>query len=86
MFFCTLQQGGGRIEYLLERGRMAARRLEASGLYSQISAKETTWGGRVGDIMAKSSTELMRIRHFGAKSLLELKSRLGELGIIENDS
>lgn len=53
-------EGGGRIEYLLERGRNAARRLEASGVYSQISATEKTWGARVGDIMASLGPAMFR--------------------------
>jgi hypothetical protein len=38
-------------EYLVERGRRAAERIRASGLYSQLKSDWSTWGDRVGKIL-----------------------------------
>lgn len=53
-------EGLGQIEYLVERGRRAARRLEASGIYSQIAARATTWGSRVGHMMVTLGPAMFR--------------------------
>jgi len=45
-------EGQGQSEYLVERGRRAAERLKASGIYSQLSADRERWGDRLGAIMA----------------------------------
>jgi hypothetical protein len=45
-------EGQGQSEYLVERGRRAAERLKASGIYSQLSADRQRWGDRLGAIMA----------------------------------
>ena len=45
-------EGQGRSDYLVERGRRAAERLKASGIYSQLSADRERWGDKLGAIMA----------------------------------
>lgn len=37
--------------YLIERGRRAADRIRATGLYSQLSAGRGDWGNRIGKIL-----------------------------------
>jgi hypothetical protein len=44
-------EGQGKSEYLVERGRRAAERLKATGIYSQLSADRERWGDRLGAIM-----------------------------------
>ena len=53
-------EGGGDPEYVVERGRRAAQRLQASGIYSQLSANRETWGDQVGSIMATLGPGLYR--------------------------
>jgi hypothetical protein len=38
-------------EYLVERGRRAAERIRATGLYAQLSAERAGWGDRIGKIL-----------------------------------
>lgn len=45
-------EGRRRTEYLIERGRRAADRVRATGLYSQLNSDWSTWGDRVGKILA----------------------------------
>lgn len=45
-------EGHGRSAYLVERGRRAAKRLQGTGIYSQLSADRERWGDRLGAIMA----------------------------------
>jgi hypothetical protein len=45
------KEGRGDFEYLIERGRRAAKRLVESGVYSQLSANQATLGDRVGRVM-----------------------------------
>jgi hypothetical protein len=45
-------EGRRRIEYLVERGRRAADRIRAMGLYAQLKGDWSTWGTRVGTILA----------------------------------
>jgi hypothetical protein len=44
-------EGRGSTEYLVERGRRAAERLRAAGLYAQLSVDRERWGERVGQMM-----------------------------------
>jgi hypothetical protein len=44
-------EGKGSTEYLVERGRRAAERLKAAGLYAQLSVDRDRWGERVGQMM-----------------------------------
>ncbi len=45
-------EGRRSTEYLIERGRRAAERVRATGLYSQLKSDWSTWGDRVGKILA----------------------------------
>lgn len=45
-------EGRRSTEYLVERGRRAADRVRATGLYSQLKSDWSTWGDRVGTILA----------------------------------
>ena len=45
-------EGRRSTEYLVERGRRAADRVRATGLYSQLKSDWSTWGDRVGKILA----------------------------------
>ncbi|HTY16246.1 MAG TPA: hypothetical protein VMH82_00820 [Myxococcota bacterium] len=45
------RDGGRRTEYLVERGRRAAERIRATGLYAQLSAERDSWGDRIGKIL-----------------------------------
>ncbi len=45
-------EGRRSTEYLVERGRRAADRVRAMGLYSQLKSDWATWGDRVGKILA----------------------------------
>jgi len=45
------RDGGRRTEYLVERGRRAAERIKATGLYAQLSADRAGWGDRIGKIL-----------------------------------
>lgn len=45
------KEGENRVEYLLERGRRAGKRIAALGIYSQTSATQETWGDGIGKIM-----------------------------------
>lgn len=45
-------EGRRSTEYLIERGRRAADRVRATGLYSQLNSDWSTWGDRVGKILA----------------------------------
>jgi hypothetical protein len=44
-------EGKGSLEYLVERGRRAAERLRAAGLYAQLAMEPERWGERVGQMM-----------------------------------
>jgi hypothetical protein len=45
-------EGRRRTEYLVERGRRAADRVRATGLYAQLKGNWSNWGDRVGTILA----------------------------------
>jgi len=45
-------EGRRSTEYLLERGRRAADRVRATGLYAQLKGDWSNWGDRVGTILA----------------------------------
>jgi len=45
------RDGGRRTEYLVERGRRAAERIKATGLYAQLSVDRAGWGDRIGKIL-----------------------------------
>lgn len=53
-------EGGGAIEYLVERGRRAAERLRAAGLYAQLSIDRDRWGERLGQMMIPLGPALYR--------------------------
>jgi hypothetical protein len=44
-------EGRRKPDYLIERGRRAAERIRATGLYSQLSAGRGDWGDRIGKIL-----------------------------------
>lgn len=45
-------EGGGDVEYLVQRGRAAAERLIQAGLYQQLDATLERWGDKFGRIMS----------------------------------
>jgi hypothetical protein len=45
------KEGGGDVEYFVERGRRAAERLYKAGLYRQLDATLERWGERFGPLM-----------------------------------
>lgn len=45
-------EGERRTAYLVERGRRAAERIQATGLYAQLKGDWSSWGDRVGAILA----------------------------------
>ncbi|HSJ98864.1 MAG TPA: hypothetical protein VLC53_17445 [Myxococcota bacterium] len=45
-------EGRRSTEYLIERGRRAADRVRATGLYAQLKGNWSNWGDRVGTILA----------------------------------
>lgn len=45
-------EGRRSTEYLVERGRRAADRVRATGLYAQLKGNWSNWGDRVGTILA----------------------------------
>ena len=45
------RDGQRSTEYLVERGRRAAERIKATGLYAQLSAEREGWGDRIGKIL-----------------------------------
>jgi hypothetical protein len=45
-------EGRRSTEYLVERGRRAAERVRATGLYAQLKGDWSNWGDRVGTILA----------------------------------
>ena len=44
-------EGGGKIEYVVDRGRRAAARLRDSGIYAQLTSDRNKLGDRIGRIM-----------------------------------
>jgi len=44
-------EGKRDVEYLVERGRRAAERLRAAGLYAQLAVGRERWGERLGQMM-----------------------------------
>jgi hypothetical protein len=54
-------EGRGDVRYLVERGRRAAERIVASGIYSQLSAgMAETYGDRVGKVMVTLGPAMFR--------------------------
>jgi hypothetical protein len=53
-------EGRGRLEYLIERGRRAAERLRAAGLYAQLTAARERWGESLGSMMVTLGPALYR--------------------------
>lgn len=45
-------EGRRSTEYLIERGRRAADRVRATGIYAQLKGNWSNWGDRVGTILA----------------------------------
>jgi hypothetical protein len=54
------EDGRGRVEYLHERGRRAADRLRAAGLYAQLTAARESWGESLGSMMVTLGPALYR--------------------------
>jgi hypothetical protein len=54
------REGNRRTEYLLERGRRAAERLQKAGLYAQFSLDKERWGERVGKILVSLGPAIYR--------------------------
>jgi hypothetical protein len=44
-------EGGGRLEYLVERGRRAADRIRGTGIYAQFTTDRSAWGDGIGRIL-----------------------------------
>jgi len=56
-------EGGGEDAYLVERGRVGAERIAATGIYSQLSrlqAKRETYGERFGKVIATLGPAIFR--------------------------
>lgn len=53
-------EGNREIEYLVERGRRAAERLRAAGLYAQLSVDRARWGERIGEVMILLGPQIYR--------------------------
>jgi hypothetical protein len=53
-------EGRGSIGYLVERGRRAAERLRAAGLYAQLAVDRERWGERVGQMMMPLGPSIYR--------------------------
>jgi hypothetical protein len=53
-------EGGGDPAYLVERGRRAAGRLHATGIYAQLDGERERWGDRLGNVMATIGPALYR--------------------------
>jgi len=53
-------EGGGDPAYLVERGRRAAARLQATGIYAQLDGERERWGDRLGNVMATIGPALYR--------------------------
>jgi hypothetical protein len=45
-------EGRRRTEYLVDRGRRAAERIRGTGLYAQLRGDWSSWGDRIGTILA----------------------------------
>jgi len=45
------KDGNRNIEYLVTRGRRAAERIRATGLYAQLGVDRASWGDRIGKIL-----------------------------------
>ena len=45
------REGRRRHEYLIERGRRAAERIRAGGLYAQLKGDWSGWGERIGNVL-----------------------------------
>jgi hypothetical protein len=71
-------EGGRDTEYLVERGRRAADRIRATGLYSQLSADRTGWGDRIGKILVSIGPAMFKdtIWHFDVVSSGPLRWRI----------
>jgi len=54
------REGRCRTEYLVERGRRAADRIRATGLYAQLSADRRGWGDRIGKILVSIGPAMYR--------------------------
>jgi len=54
------REGRRRTEYLVERGRRAADRIRATGLYAQLSADRRGWGDRIGKILVSLGPAMYR--------------------------
>jgi hypothetical protein len=57
-------EGRRSTEYLVERGRRAADRVRATGLYAQLKGNWSNWGDRVGTILATLGPALYKDTHW----------------------
>jgi len=53
-------EGRGSVEYLVERGRRAADRIRAAGLYAQLAVDRERWGERLGQMMIPLGPAMFR--------------------------
>jgi hypothetical protein len=53
-------EGGRRTTYLIERGRRAADRLRATGLYRQLSGDDRGWGTAIGKLLVSLGPAIYR--------------------------
>ncbi len=53
-------EGRGKLEYLFERGRRAADRIRAAGLYAQLTAARERWGDSLGSMMVTLGPAIYR--------------------------
>lgn len=53
-------EGRGDPEYLVERGRRRAEALQATGIYSQLSADRKQWGDRIVAIMTSMGPAMFK--------------------------
>jgi hypothetical protein len=60
-------EGGGDVEYLVERGRRAAERLYQAGLYRQLEATIERWGERFGPLMETLGGAMFRETRWSVK-------------------
>lgn len=54
------EAAGNPERYLIERGRAAAERILATGIYSQLDASRERWGARLGVVMATIGPAMFR--------------------------
>ena len=69
-------EGRGDVEYLRERGRRAAERIVATGIYDQLSANlMETYGERVGRVMVTLGPSMYRDTEWTYEVVLDPQGR-----------